>query len=96
MIKQKDNQKNFKNGNPEEVLLFMETSRCTGCRSCELACSFHHAKVFNPEISSIKIYRDSNDAHIKYEFLDTCDLCQDEKIPACVAVCSPRAICMLR
>jgi len=89
-------QKIEKNGNPEETLLFMETSRCTGCRSCELACSYHHAKVFNPTISSIKIYRDSKDAHIEYKFLDTCDLCRNEKLPACVAACSPRALCMLK
>jgi len=27
---------------------------CVGCRACELACSFHHKGVFNPEVSSIK------------------------------------------
>ena len=96
MNKKVINQKVEKNRNPEETLLFMETSRCTGCRSCELACSYHHAKVFNPAISSIKIYRDSKDAHIEYNFLDTCDLCENEKLPACVAACSPRALCMLK
>ena len=86
----------FKNGHPEEVLLYMDTSRCTGCRSCELACSYHHIKAFNPYFSSIKIYRDSQDAHIEYTFLDTCDLCKTDKFPACVDACSPGALCMLR
>jgi Fe-S-cluster-containing dehydrogenase component len=31
--------------------------RCTGCRSCELACSYHHQKVFSPNIASIRIQR---------------------------------------
>lgn len=85
-----------KNNYPEEVLLNMNTLKCTGCRSCELACSYHHTKKFNPYFSSINIYRDSKDAHIKYAFLDTCDLCVNEKIPACVNACSPRALCMLK
>jgi len=84
-----------KNRNPEETLLFIETSRCTGCRSCELACSYHHAKIFNPAISSIKIYRDSKDVHIEYNFLDTCDLCENERMPACVAACSAKALSLL-
>ena len=28
---------------------------CIDCKLCELACSFHHKNIFNPEISSIKI-----------------------------------------
>lgn len=87
---------NFENGHPEEVRLFVAISRCTGCRSCELACSYHHTKKYNPAISSIKIYRDSQDAHIEYSFRNTCDLCITENIPACVAACVPRALCMLR
>ena len=86
----------FKNGHPEEVLLYMDTSRCTGCRSCELACSYHHKKVFNPALSSIKIFRDSKDGHIEYYFLASCDLCRLEKIPACVAACSPRDLFMIK
>ena len=84
------------NLHPEEVLLYMDTSRCTGCRSCELACSYHHKKVFNPKISSIKILRNSKDAHIEYYFLASCDLCRLEKIPACVASCDIRALCMIK
>ena len=95
MNKEVTHQDTFKNGHPEEFLLYMETSRCTGCRSCELACSYHHAKVFNPNLSSIKIYRDSQDAHIEYSFLNTCDLCKTENIPACVAACSPLALRMM-
>lgn len=31
------------------------TEKCTGCRSCELACSYHHRQVFMPCIASIHV-----------------------------------------
>jgi ferredoxin len=34
-----------------------ETEKCVGCRSCELACSYHHNKMFWPAISSIEVKR---------------------------------------
>ena len=34
-----------------------ETEKCVGCRSCELACSYHHKKMFWPAISSIEVRR---------------------------------------
>jgi Fe-S-cluster-containing hydrogenase component 2 len=41
----------------EEAIAGMvfEAKYCTGCRACELACSFHHKKVFKPSIASIEI-----------------------------------------
>ena len=35
----------------------IETQTCAGCRSCEIACSFHHNKVFWRKISSIEVQR---------------------------------------
>jgi len=32
-------------------------SKCTGCRTCEIACSYHHKKIFSPAISSIEVGR---------------------------------------
>ncbi len=32
-----------------------EMPSCTGCRTCELACSFKHGGEFNPSISAIKV-----------------------------------------
>lgn len=37
-----------------------DTMKCTGCRSCELACSYYHQKVFSPNIASIQIQRQEN------------------------------------
>lgn len=53
------------------------TQKCSGCRSCELACSFHHKKIFSPEVASIEVrgsdkegkcsiilYRQAKDGHM--------------------------------
>ena len=79
---------------PERELLNMDISKCTGCRSCGIVCSFHHHHNFSLTGSSIKIFRNNKDGKIEYFFNDTCDLCENEKIPLCVAACSPEALCM--
>ncbi len=71
-----------------------ETKTCAGCRSCELACSFHHRKVFQPSISSIVIkntpkklgfsailYKETAEGHIG------CDRCKGLPSPMCVQSC---------
>jgi len=35
----------------------IDTVTCVGCRACEVACSFHHKKIFQPSISSIEVKR---------------------------------------
>ena len=40
---------------------FICIDNCTGCRSCELACSYHHQKIFAPSISSIRVKRSEKD-----------------------------------
>ncbi len=39
------------------MLNVINTEKCFGCRSCELACSYHHKKLFRPAISSIEVRR---------------------------------------
>ena len=36
-------------------VLMLDPLKCTGCRSCEYACSFQHIGVFNPLNSRIKV-----------------------------------------
>lgn len=75
-------------GNPKR----MNLERCTGCRSCELACSFHRIKSFNPAQSCIQVSRD-NGTGLMSAILDTrCDLCEDEEEPLCVRFCAPNAL----
>ena len=37
--------------------LVLDANRCTGCRICELACSFQHDRNFNPRKSRIEVLK---------------------------------------
>jgi len=39
-------------------ILFADPSKCTGCRACELVCSFVNKGVFNPARSNITVITD--------------------------------------
>ena len=81
---------------PERELLKMDISKCTGCRSCEIACTYHHYKKFGLAGSSIKIFRDNKNGEIEYFFINTCDLCKNEQNLLCVEACSSHALCLKR
>ena len=75
--------------------MIFETENCGGCRSCEMACSYHHKGVFQPSISSIEILdrpkelgfaislagQDEN-CHI------ACDRCEGLDEPLCLKYCN--------
>lgn len=69
----------------------IDPQRCKGCLSCELACSFHHKKMFCLDESSINITFDS-DYGLHIDVLNTCDLCMDEEMPLCMEFCPAMAI----
>jgi Fe-S-cluster-containing hydrogenase component 2 len=60
---------------------------CTGCRMCELVCSFHHQQVFSPELSSIRVTRNNRTAGIKLAIDSSCDRCQGEETIQCIKCC---------
>jgi len=60
---------------------------CYACKTCQLACSFHHTKSFWPERSSIIVSRNPQDGTIKWRIKSTCDKCIDEEEPLCVKYC---------
>ena len=60
---------------------------CYACKTCELACSYHHTGTFQPSISSISVERDHLNGEWKWTLSDSCDLCQNEKEPLCVKYC---------
>ena len=74
---------------PETVGKQIYSELCTGCRSCEVACSFHHTRSFSPAHSSIKVSRDYNTGEIWLTFYPTCDYCANEKEPLCIKFCAP-------
>jgi Fe-S-cluster-containing hydrogenase component 2 len=68
------------------------TKRCYGCRDCELICSFHHKKVFSPELSSIKVTTDMRTGLIQWSIDSTCDGCRGEERMMCVEYCPYNAL----
>jgi Fe-S-cluster-containing dehydrogenase component len=71
-----------------------DTRLCTGCATCEMACSYHHSGCFQPSISSIEVtgnpkegfkisfYASPQDGHV------ACDGCRGLEEPLCLTFCS--------
>jgi Fe-S-cluster-containing dehydrogenase component len=83
--------------------LEIDNKRCINCRTCELACSFHHKKSFDPSIASLKIRGETSEVDISILFFDDmtrverhkrvpCDHCKSEILPFCVKYCPVGAI----
>lgn len=61
---------------------------CTGCKACEIACSFAHEKKFNPRLARIRVTK-MEEVGIDYPI--TCRQCRDAP---CVASCPVNALTM--
>ena len=72
--------------------LTINSALCTGCRACELACSFHTKKVCDPAISKIQINRNNETGEIIYNVPLLCEGCSSEIEPACVSACPTGAL----
>jgi len=71
-------------------MIKVNLKKCVGCCTCEVVCSYHHKKCFNPTFSSIRVnFKDNYD--ISIAILDTCDH-NGKKIPLCVKFCPVKAI----
>ena len=64
----------------------VDASKCTGCRSCELACYFTRAGVFNPDKARIKV------VNLDYLGFSNPVICLRCKQPRCVEVCPAGAL----
>jgi Fe-S-cluster-containing dehydrogenase component len=67
---------------------------CGGCRTCEMACSYHHRGEFAPALSSLKIQEKAEGPgylvllkKMADEAGPACDGCQGLKTPLCVEYC---------
>ena len=70
-----------------------DTRSCTGCATCEMACSYHHSEAFQPAISSIEITGDPKEG-FKVSFYASreddhraCDGCLGLAEPLCLTYC---------
>lgn len=68
----------------EKVLLY-DPAKCTGCRYCEIACSFYHFKQFNFEKAHLHIMFDEKNGEFEAIYCQHCDE------PVCVAACPSEA-----
>lgn len=74
--------------------MLFDMTTCGGCRTCELACSYHHIKEFSASASSIKILNKEDGIGYRILFLEedgeigkACDGCAQRDIPYCVDYC---------
>ena len=71
---------------PYSGLLIYDSNKCTGCKVCELVCSFFHEKVFSPSLARIHIFNNifvgNNSAYI----------CKNCASPKCYYACPIDAI----
>lgn len=66
--------------------LHIDPGKCTGCRQCEMACSYEHEQSFNPALSRIKVF----DFHEQGRFVPyTCTQCTEAW---CLQACPVDAI----
>jgi carbon-monoxide dehydrogenase iron sulfur subunit len=67
-------------------ILVIDYEKCTGCRSCEMACSVFHAHVNNPAKSAVRVTKQVG------EGVSVPVVCQQCEEPACAAICPVQAI----
>ena len=74
--------------------MIFDMPSCGGCRTCEIACSFHHTGEFQPSASSLKILNKQDRKGYKISLIEesdgkaiACDGCTDLEGPLCVQYC---------
>ena len=78
----------------EDSGMIFDMPSCGGCRTCELACSFHHTGEFIPSVSSLRVL-DREDGPGYRVLLVTencgesiaCDGCKNLDVPLCIEYC---------
>ena len=67
-------------------IFFVDPSKCTGCRTCELVCSIKNEGIANPCLSRIRVIAD------KYQGLRVPMICQQCQDAICMDVCPTGAL----
>lgn len=67
-------------------ILVVDYDKCSGCRMCELVCSWRHQQEFNPAKAAIQIVT------MREKSVDIPIICQQCDKAMCQQVCQPNAI----
>lgn len=67
-------------------ILVVDYEKCSGCRMCELVCSWRHKQEFNPAKAAIQIVT------MREKSIDIPIICQQCDKAMCQEVCQPKAI----
>jgi len=78
--------------------MIFDMPTCGGCRTCEITCSFHHTREFNPAVSSIKILdKEENQPGYLVKLVQEsdgqsipCDGCKGLEEPLCMEYCKEK------
>ena len=70
----------------ERRIIMVDSKKCTGCRICEVVCSFHHEGIFSPSLASIWVVKNEP------EGMYTPIVCVQCTRPVCIEVCPEGAI----
>jgi carbon-monoxide dehydrogenase iron sulfur subunit len=68
------------------AMLAVDYEKCTGCRSCETACSVFHVQACNPTKSAVRIVKWPRKG------LNVPVVCQQCEEPACASICPVQAL----
>jgi Fe-S-cluster-containing hydrogenase component 2 len=78
----------------EDTGIVFDMPSCGGCRTCELACSFHHTQEFSPSASSLKVLdKDGGPGYRVWLSAGdggrspACDGCEGLDVPLCMEYC---------
>lgn len=71
---------------PKSDTILYNSSKCTGCKVCELVCSYVHDRAFNPDQARIHIFNDL------FTGKNEADICHHCLSPKCYDACSFNAI----
>ena len=67
----------------KKIEVLIKPEKCTGCRVCQLECSFKYYKVFNPSLANIQILETpENGISYLISYTDECRNCG-----TCVKAC---------
>ncbi len=74
--------------------MLFEMPNCGNCKTCEIACCYHHTGEFSWAPSSFRVKENPNGKSYLILIAETnegkevaCDGCKQEELPLCVEVC---------